>query len=101
MHGDQWKKNVASACVGPDVREAVDEHVLQDDRQGGVEEGVVESLDVHHGRGEVFSKEFGGIDRVADKMAIEVACVCICVCVCVCGGGGEQHYTHLFSKIII
>ena len=34
----------------------------------------MESLNILHSRGEIISKEFGGIDRVVDKMAIKVTC---------------------------
>ena len=59
----------------PYVRETVDEHVLHHGWQRGVEERSVECLNVHHSRLEVLSKEVGCVDRVADKMAIEVTCM--------------------------
>ena len=59
----------------PYVRETVDEHVLHHVWQGGVEEWSVECLNVHHCRLEVLAKEVGCIDRVTDKMAVEVTCM--------------------------
>ena len=56
----------------PYVGETVDEHVLHHVWQGGVEERSVECLNVHHCRLEVLAKEGGCVDRVTDKMAVEV-----------------------------
>ena len=56
----------------PYVGETVDEHVLHHVWQGGVKERSVERLNVSHCRLEVLSKKVGCVDRVTDKMAVEV-----------------------------
>ena len=55
--------------------ETVDEHVLHHVWQGGVKERSVECLNVPHCRLEVLSKKVGCVDRVPNKMAVEVTCM--------------------------
>ena len=59
----------------PYVGETVDEHVLHHVWQGGVKERSVERLNVPHCRLEVLSKKVGCVDRVTDKVAVEVTCM--------------------------